>query len=244
VTPAAAGCIFDAVARAASGHPMSRLRHLPMLVLAASACDCEALEAPPPPPQLINVRVHGEPCKPIGDAVILLDNKKVSSADAAGLGQVTLQGRYGDTFAVTVRCPKDYSSPEKPIQVGWKRLDDDSKAPEYTVACPPITRKVVTAGRAMNVRDLPTTYLGKEVARTDEGGAAHILFRFQPGDTFDLALETSDPRFSGLRPQNPVASFVVGQRDELFSFDQKFEEIRPAAARFAGPARPVKIVRQ
>lgn len=217
------------------------MRYLLHLLIAASSLGCQALEPPPPPPQIINVRVNSDPGRPLANADILFHGRKIATTGADGLGQLKLGGRDGDSFDITVSCPQGYASPEKPIQVILKRLAD-GKSPEYAAACPPSTRTIVVAVRADNGPNLPVTYLGREVARTDDSGAAHVLLKLQPGDQFDLALNTTER--VGIRPQNPVASYVVGQRDDVFSFDQRFEQdLKPV---YGGPARqkgPVKISR-
>jgi hypothetical protein len=217
------------------------MRHLLPLVIAAAVTGCQALEPPPPPPQIINVRVSSDPGRPLANAEILFNGRKIATTGADGLGQLKLGGRDGDSFDITVACPQGYASPEKPIQVTLKRLGD-GKSPEYAAACPPSTRTIVVAVRADNGANLPVTYLGREVARTDDSGAAHVILKLQPGDQFDLALSTADR--VALRPQNPVASYVVGQRDDVFTFDQRFDqEIRPVYRGPAGPKGPVKISR-
>lgn len=217
-----------------------------VLVVAAGLTGCQALEPPPPPPQIINLRVYSDPGKPVANAELMFAGKKIASTDATGLGQLKLAGRDGDPFDITVVCPTGYASPDKPIQVILKRLADTSKNPEYAASCPPTVRKVVVAVRADGGPNLPVTYLGREVARTDESGAAHVLLKLQPGEQFDLMLTTTEKQNEALRPQNPVASFAVGPKDDVFTFDQKFERDAPKRVYTRGPAAPkgpVKIQR-
>lgn len=224
------------------------MRTLPLLlVVAAGAFGCQALDAPPLPPQIINIRVYSDPGKPLANADILFNGSKKATTDSEGLGQLKLGGRDGDAFDIQVACPRGYTSPDKPITVVLKRLADSKKSPEYAVSCPPSSRTIVVAVRADNGANLPVTYLGREVARTDSSGAAHILLKLQPGDQFDLMLSTEAEEAETLRPQNPIATFVVGQRDEIFTFDQKFEQEKPRhvyrGRRVSKPTGPVKIDR-
>ena len=55
---------------------------------------------------------------------------------------------------------------------------------------------------------------------------------------FDLVLSTTDN--DRLRPQNPAASFVIKDRDEVFTFDQKFGEEKKKTPRIVRRG-PVKI---
>lgn len=167
------------------------------------------------------------------DAALLFDGKKVATTGPDGVGVIKLVGKDGETFKVTVSCPEGFDSPAQPLQVMLKRLTDTSKTPEYAVSCPPKTRSIVVAVRAENGPNLPVMYLGREVARTDDSGSAHVMLKLEPGEQFALTLATGDDKL--IRPQSPVASFAVGNRDDVVLFDQRFE--RPKAPVYRGPVR-------
>lgn len=189
---------------------------MPLLITA-----CAALEPVPPPPQEIIIRVNGDPGQPISGATVQYNGKKVSESGADGAAPLKLNGKDGETYDLMVACPEGFLSPTKPLSVMLRRLADPTRKPEYDVACPPTTRTVVVAVRADNGPNLPVMYLGREVARTDGAGAAHVMFKLKADESFNLVLGTeSNDR---LRPQNPTASFVVHDRDEVFTFDQKFD---------------------
>jgi hypothetical protein len=198
---------------------------------------CSALAPVPPPPMEVVVRVNGDPGQPLKGAGLLHDGQKVSESGDDGVARLKLNGKDGDSFDITVACPDGFQSPSKPIQVVLKRLADDKK-PEYDVACPPMNRTVVVAVRADGGANLPVLYLGREVARTDGAGAAHVMLKLKPDEGFDLVLGTTDN--AALRPQNPFASFAVKDRDEVFVFDQKFELEKKKIVR-GGRKGPVKI---
>ena len=183
------------------------------------------------------VRINGDPGQPIKGAALLYNGQKVSQSGDDGVARLKLTGKDGESFDVNVTCPEGFQSPQKPIQVILKRLADDKK-PEYDVACPPTIRSVVVAVRADGGANLPVMYLGREVARTDGAGAAHVLLKLKPDEPFDLILGTQEN--ASLRPQNPFASFVVKERDEVFVFDQRFELEKKKAVR-GGRRGPVKI---
>lgn len=207
-----------------------------MVALALGPLGCKALEPPPPPPQVIAVRVESDPGRPLAGVDLVYNGQKVAQTDTSGVGKLRLGGRDGELFDITVKCPQGYASPERPVQVMLRRLADSSKSPEYSASCPPSTRSVVVAVRADGAPNLPVTYLGREVARTDESGAAHVLLKLQPGEQFDLTLDTRD-KGTDLRPQNPAQSFTVGPRDDVFTFDQKFERVAAVQPRYRGPVR-------
>jgi hypothetical protein len=204
--------------------------------LGSAAIGCSALEPVPPPPLEVVVRVNGDPGQPIKGAALLFNGQKVSTSGDDGVARLKLTGKDGESFDVAVSCPDGFQSPSKPIQVVLKRLADDKK-PEYDVACPPTVRTVVVAVRADGGANLPVLYLGREVARTDTAGAAHVLLKLKPDEPFDLVLGTTEN--ASLRPQNPFASFVVKDHDDVFVFDQRFEQEKkkPKGGGRRGPVR-------
>jgi hypothetical protein len=204
------------------------------LVLAA----CQALEPVQPPPQEINVRVTGDPSQPLAGAAIQYNGKEVAKSGKDGVATLKLKGKDGDLYEFLVNCPDGFQSPNKPLQVLLKRLADTSKKPEFDVSCPPTTRTVVVAVRADNGPNLPVLYLNREIARTDGAGSAHVMFKMKADESFNLVLSTNDN--DRLRPQNPSASFTVRDKDEVYSFDQKFVEEKKAV-KGGGRRGPVKI---
>lgn len=219
------------------------MRSSAALIAAAFAtplASCKSIEPPPPPPQLIAIRVTSDPGKPVADASLTFNGAKVGVTGVDGVGVLKLVGKDGESFSVTVACPEGFESPAKPVQVLLKRLADQSKMPEYAATCPPTNRTVVVAVRAENGPDLPVLYLGREVARTDASGAAHVMLKLPPGDEFSLTLSTGDDKL--IKPQSPVASFAVGNRDDVVLFDQRFERAKPVI-RSSGPRRrgPIKM---
>jgi hypothetical protein len=76
---------------------------------------------------------------------------------------------------------------------------------------------------------------GREVARTDAAGVAHLAMRMMPNTTFRLQIDTAAR--PDLAPQSPGATFTVPDTDEVFLYDQPFE-VRRAKRR--GRARRVE----
>jgi hypothetical protein len=217
----------------------SHALHAALLALALMT-GCRSLDAPPPQPQIVVLRVTSDPGKPLKDAIIQFSGRKIGATGDDGAAEIQLAGRDGETFEVTVACPEGYESPKAPVRITFRRLAEKSKKPEYEVRCPPTTRTVVVAVRAEGAANLPVTLLGREVARTDSSGAAHVMLTLEPGEQFDLMLDTSDEKLVDLHPQNPVASFGVGQQDDIFTFDQKFEiqKAKARPGRYVGPPKP------
>jgi hypothetical protein len=218
------------------------VRSLLVALLIPGAAACNAFKSVPPPPQEIIFHVASDPGRPLKDAALIYSGQKVAATGEDGVGKLKLTGKDGESFDITVSCPDGYQSPAKPTTVILRRLADTSKVPEYDVSCPPTARTVVVAVRADGGPNLPVMYLGREVARTDAAGGAHVLLKLKPDETFDLVLgTTADKANERLRPQNPFASFVVKDRDDVFTFDQKFEQEKKKQVVIGKRRGPVKI---
>lgn len=188
---------------------------------AVSASGCKDLEPPPPPPFQIFVKVESDPGHPISGATVTRNNKILGTTNPEGRAMLTLTGAEGETTDVTVKCPDAFMSPSKPTSIRLTRFADKTKVPEYTVACPPMLRRVVVAVKADNGPNLPVVYLNRVLTRTDASGAAHFALEVAPGAQFQVALDTQDqPR---LKPPNPSKPFTVGQHDDILVWEQKFE---------------------
>jgi hypothetical protein len=213
-----------------------------LALASALGAGCQHFDPPPPPPQTVLVRATSDPGVPLAEVVLRFGGKEVGKTDAEGLGKLKLEGREGESFDIAVACPEGSRSPTRPLQVTLRRLAGD-KLPEYFVSCPPLMRSVVVAVRAENAPGLPILYLGREVARTDGSGAAHVHLRLKPDEPFELMLQSStdDPDADEFRPRDPTASFVMKDHDDIVSFDQKFERV-PKPKRGGGGRRgPVRI---
>ena len=119
-----------------------------------------------------------------------------------------------------------------------------SSVPEYDVACPPLLREVVVAVRTENGPNLPVMYLGREITRTDESGAAHVLLSVAPSEPVEIVLDTNSLAGQRLHPKNPALSFVVPPHDDVVLFDQRFTvdaDPKPRAAAALRPQGPIRI---
>ena len=193
-----------------------------VIPVALTVAGCSMFDPAVPPPQEVLIRVEADPGKPIKGADLFFNGQKIASTDDTGLGKLRLTGKDGETFDVVVKCPEGYVSPNRAVSVMLRRLAEPGKKPEYAALCPPTTRLIVVAVRAEGGPNLPVMYLGREVARTDPSGAAHVLLRLRPDEQFDLLLDTNEKGNERLRPQNPRTAFFVKQKDDVFTFDQKF----------------------
>ncbi|HMJ15387.1 MAG TPA: hypothetical protein VK524_28420 [Polyangiaceae bacterium] len=186
------------------------------------------------------IRIQSDPGRPLASATLYRAGVKLGASDGRGSMTLAARGAEGETLAFEVRCPDGHRSPGKPLSIVLRRSTQSERRPEYVVSCPPLKRKLVVAVRADNGPNLPVRHLGREIARTDASGAAHVLLEAQAEDSLELTLDTSE--HADLRPSNPSARFAVAPRDEVATFNQKFESLKPktsGAARRAprGPRR-------
>jgi hypothetical protein len=207
-------------------------------MVALAGCG-EEVKAKPKPPLEVAVIVTSDPGKPIEGAEIVYAGKTIKKTDEKGIAKLSLKGNDGDSYEVRIKCPKGFQSPSKTLTIPLQRLSDPNDAPEYDIACPPVTRTVVVAVRADNGPNLPVSYLGRPVGRTDGSGAATILVPDVDADShIVLTLDTTEKGNEGLKPQNPINTFVVKGQDDVFAWDQKFVLDAPKAKVWGGgPAR-------
>lgn len=188
------------------------------------------------PGYAVTVLVDG-PSGSLSAVPVLRDGTPLGTTAADGRLTVRLRGAEGDVARVSVTCPPGHEAPPAPTPIPLYRLTDPERPPLYRVACRRNVNTVVVAVRATNGPHLPVLYLGKEVARTDESGAAHVGLELPPGERFELTLDTRGAGSERLRPANPTAVFVAKGQDELVFFDQRFDAPKPRGGGRPGPRR-------
>jgi hypothetical protein len=189
-------------------------------------------------PYELVVRVHGDPEQPLSGARLMHGAKLLGISGADGAVRVKATGKEGERLDLQLVCPEGHRSPSEPVSLTLRRPAERHRKPEYFGVCAPLTRKLVVAVRAKKGANIPVRHLGRELARTDASGAAHVLLESAPQQTLELLLDTSEqPR---LRPKNPTVRFRVGDRDQLVVLNQSFQASpveRPRSVRPSGPVR-------
>jgi hypothetical protein len=214
-------------------------------LLAASACD--SLAPPKKPSQAIAFAAESDPGIPLAGVQVLHRAKVVAITGTDGAASLQITGQEGESFEFDVRCPVGHRSPEAPVSVVLRRTAGQGVPARFPIRCAPKERTLVVAVRAEGGANLPVMYLGREVARTDGSGAAHVAFRVASADSVLLTLDTTEqPR---LRPQHPSMSFHGADRDQLSAFAQRFDvevakpKPRPVTSPAAEPVGPVRLNR-
>ncbi|HET8939284.1 MAG TPA: hypothetical protein VFN67_37825 [Polyangiales bacterium] len=182
----------------------------------------------------LEVHVESDPGVPLARARILYDNQERGRTASDGKLRVELAGREGETTGLRVICPEEYRSPEGPVSVALRTLVSNDALPRYHVLCPPQLRSLVVAVRTQRASALPVMYRGREIARTDDSGAAHVLLKTAPKEPVTLVLDTSGDK--QLRPKNPELNLEMPFEDKLVLFDQSFTRDAPAIRRASKPA--------
>jgi hypothetical protein len=195
-------------------------------VVVATACaGCDSLAPPAKPSQAIVFTAESDPGRPLAGVHVLHRGKIAAKTAADGTASLQITGQEGETFDFDARCPAGYRSPEAPVSVVLRRTADRAAPARFPIRCLPRERTLVVAVRADGGANLPVLYLGREVARTDGSGAAHVAFRVAPADAVALTLDTTEqPK---LRPQHPSMTFRGADKDQLTSFAQRFDVEAP-----------------
>ncbi len=216
--------------------------------LAVGALACDSLAPPKKPSQAIVFAAESDPGAPLAAVQVQHRGKLVATTGADGTASLQITGQEGETFDFDVRCPPGHRAPEAPVSVVLRRTAGQGAAARFPIRCTPKERTLVVAVRAEGGANLPLLYLGREIARTDGSGAAHVAFRVASTDSVVLTLDTTEqPR---LRPQHPSMSFHGAERDQITSFAQKFDAEAPkpkprpvASAAAPEPIGPVRLNR-
>jgi hypothetical protein len=167
----------------------------------------------------------------LAEVEVWKDGRRLGQTAGEGNLTLDLRGAEGELVELEARCPADFLPERQTLSITLRRLRNVRRLPAYRVDCRPATRTAVVAVRATNGADLPVMYLGREMARTDSSGVAHLALTLRPGERFELELETGD---KPLLPKNPRAVFVAGSDDQLVFFDQRFQSKRARGGRSRG----------
>ncbi len=198
------------------------------------------------PPQAnsypIVVRAESDPGAPLANVQLAHAGKVLGKTDASGALQLALPGAPGEHVMLDVGCPEGHRKSAQPLRVVLRPLAEANRKPEYRVTCKPELRSIVISVRAPKGANVPLRYLGKEIARTDEQGAAHAALKVAPQENVIVVLDTNAPEHRMLRPQNPELKITVPDRDEVVLFDQTFtvEKVK-GPPRKREPVGPVRI---
>ncbi|MFO0685748.1 MAG: hypothetical protein U0234_27065 [Sandaracinus sp.] len=219
------------------------------LALTSMGLASPGCEEPAPPPSFpVTFRAESDPGVALAGVTITVEGAAPALTGADGTVRLELQGEEGTPVPVSATCPEGYRDAPalSPIVLRTTIGVGGAPAPGLRVGvqCLPAIRHGVVVVRAggeglATRAGLPVMIEGREVARTDASGVAHVSLDMAPGQSFQvlLATATASPQ---LRPQDPQLTFVFPDADEIFAFDENFDEEAPPAApvRHHGRRRP------
>jgi hypothetical protein len=205
-----------------------------LLALAAAGCEEKDLSRD----YGFIVRVSSEPGHGLEGAGASVKGRELGVSDSSGAIAIQVRGHEGDVVAIDIACPSGHR-PAAPVSVPLRHVGRGVK-PEFAALCTPLTHSIVVAVRAERGPHLPLLHLGRELARTDASGAAHLLLDVASDDVVELVLDTTEqPR---LRPKNPILRIQPGPRDEITAINQEFTVQPPARVKKVTPWRgPTRI---
>ncbi len=189
----------------------------------------------PPPVFPITFLAESDPGMPLAGVTVTVAGAPPAQTGADGTVRLELSGEQGTSVPVSATCPTGHrpAAALSPIVLRTTVGVGGAPAPGFrvSIACPPLTRQGVVVIRAGGTgtatrAGLPVMIEGREVARTDSSGTAHVSLNMAPGQSFQvlLATATASPM---LRPQDPQLTFVFPDANEIFAFDENFDEAAP-----------------
>jgi hypothetical protein len=217
--------------------PLTRPRWLAFSqVLLLSACSALDPSAAPPAatfPVLLTVQHDG--ATPVAGVQVLEAGHLIGTTDATGSVPLELSGVEGGSASLALKCPDGFASPQKPLEVGLRRLAPGSPPPRFNSECVPLVHSIVAAVLAENGPNLPISFLNQVIGHTNELGVGHVLLEASEHQQITLTLDTrAQPH---VLPQNPALTFVAPEHDALVLLEQDFT-VKKAKARARGPSRP------
>ena len=201
-------------------------------MLLSLALACGGTQGPTTSSFAVTFTAEADQGVPLEGVVIAANGAAIGTSDPDGIVQTMIRGPEGTEVQIQYECPEGFRPAEDAKILRLRRfhsLDPSVQSGLHMrVNCIPERRRaafVIRTGQP----DLPILLDGEPVARTDANGVAHLVREAAPGTAFRLKIDTSsNPR---LRPQEPGMQFELGDRDEVFAWDQRFEVERPRRRR-------------
>jgi hypothetical protein len=163
--------------------------------------------------------------QPFPDVIVTLGKAVAGKTGADGKLSVNVRGKEGMKVAVTTDIPKGYKLTSPASGVVLRRLSDIEGGKgrmlpvEHVVKFSPLQRQYAVLVR-VGVAGLDVETFGTRQAVTNSLGVAAFLYSGAPGDELQVKVNTA--AHPELRPQNPSASFLLGQRSEAYVVKEKF----------------------
>lgn len=195
-------------------------------LLGALACEGEP-EPPPRYPFTFTAHSDGDPLEGVE---ITMNGSSLGTTNGQGVLRSDLTGPAGAPVRIGAVCPAGHRSPDQEQVQTLRRVQSIDPAAaargiEVTFTCPPEHRSAVVLVHTHGQTAMPVILDGREIARTDPSGVAHLSVEMAPGTTFQVQLDTRHNE--RLRPRSPTQTYTVPDHDDVFVLNQRFEEEAP-----------------
>ncbi len=166
--------------------------------------------------------------RPFPDVAVTLGKVPAGKTGADGKLSVNVRGKEGTKVSVSTEVPRGYKlvpggSGDALVLRRLTDVSDNGKGRvlpvEHVVKLAPLVRQYAVLVR-VGVPGLDVSTFGTRQAVTNAKGVAMFLYQGAPGDELQVKVDTS--AHPELRPQNPTASFLLGQRSEAYVVKEKF----------------------
>jgi hypothetical protein len=195
------------------------------------------------------VRSRVDDGQPMAGVSLKINDDVVGRTDERGELHATLSGRDGAMFRVEGTCPEGYNSPTQlpPIVLGrFASLTKKDGDMELAVLCERqrrtaailvrtrVERRKITVpfrsrSKTHNVAEgfgplggVPVLVNGRERAKTDASGLAHIELESTPGTHIEVVLQTGSPELAMVKPRSPAQGLTLRSHDDIYTVDQTF----------------------
>ena len=210
---------------------MLKLRLFKPCLLAMVVCGCATPE-PPPPTFSVTVSTQSDDGRPLENITIEANGQPLGKSSKEGIIQTILEGPEGTQIELAYKCPEGYRQPARPSVLTLRRFRElgskTGRGLNMKLNCSPLKRTAGFVVKTNKIEGIRVMLNGEQVAMTNSVGVASFAAEVDPQSDFDVILNTeATEKLATLLPVSPNKSFRIGDRDDLFVFDQQFEMKKP-----------------
>jgi len=211
-----------------------------VLALLLVACGGGSSQQAQVPTYPVTFVTEADPGVPLPGVHVVANGMDVGESSDLGIVQTTLRGDSGAEVAIEYTCPDGHRQPGEPEILRLQHFQglEGSRHMQLRLRCPPMQRSAALVVRTNGKSGLPVYLDGTEVTRTNAQGFGVVVFRSEPDVAYQVRIGTDDN--PNLRPQNPIQTFHLADRDDIFTFAQEFEEDDPSPRRRRRVRRPTR----
>ncbi len=211
-------------------------------ILGLSFAGLLGCEKPPVPQHQIAITVTSDG-QPLTGVRVALEHHSEGVTDANGTALFTHQAPDGTRLKGGLTCPEGFTTSQNEFVVVLtqvRSMQTGKIAPiQEALVCTPTERDNVLLVRT-GFPDIGISVDGREVAKTDAYGVAHVLLRRPPAARIGVALDTSAHRY--VKPVNPNTTLVAAEQDDVLVYAPTLVDDKPKPKRRRRVKKPKKHV--